>query len=139
MSPRGSVDWIIYFITITGILTFGAVLNLMDQVQEIDPNNAIQAANGLALNPPVDIQRLIDLIEVMNDPKYNLNPTQVDFLYNYLSITLNFLPTVEEFTNLVRVISESNCSGADSSPATLADFLSKFGGGSGGPGGTTAA
>ena len=64
----------------------------------------------------------------MNDPKYNLNAAQVDFLYNYLSITLNFLPTVEEFSNLVRVISESNCSGADSSPATLADFFSKFGG-----------
>lgn len=140
MSPRGSGDWIIYFITITGILTFGAVMNLMDQVQEINPNNAIQAANGLALNPPIDIQRLIDLIGVMNDPKYNLDATQVNFLYNYLNVTLNFLPTVEEFTNLVRVISESNGSGVGSSPAILADFFSKFGGPGGpGPGGATAA
>lgn len=139
MSPRGSGDWIIYFITITGILTFGAVLNLMDQVQEIDPN-VIQAANGLALNPAIDIQRLIDLIGVMNDPIYNLSVSQVDFLYNYLNITLNFLPTVEEFTNLVRVISESNASGAGSSPATLADFFSKFGGpGRPGPGGASVA
>ena len=140
MSPRGSGDWIIYFITITGLLTFGAVLNLMDQVQKIGPNNAIQAANGLALNPPVDIQRLIDLIGIMNDPGYNLNTAQVDFLYSYLNFTLNFLPTVEEFTNLVRVISESNCSGTGASPATLANFFSKFGGpGRPGPGGATAA
>ena len=126
MGPRGSIDSIMYILIGLGVTSFlmlvGMVSDLSEQVQTLQQQNAV--------GPSVDFAHLTNLINQMNTHVPALSVEQRTFLHQYLLSSAYHLPTAEQFGQLIDAIAHGNL-GNQPSVSDIADFITKFGKGSG--------
>lgn len=117
------------YITILAIVSIAFSLgnsHELDQLRQvldtIQANMELRAQGGNQTSFTI----LTELLRIINDS--NLQPDSIRFLFEYLFIHLNNLPTVSEFQDLVTVIIELESKMGSGGFDSFADYLSKHGG-----------